>query len=78
MRFLIGFITGIFAGLMLAPSSGTETRRRITQSANDFAESSRERMQNASDAAHQRARQFSNMANEKMQKAGDYVVEKAG
>lgn len=78
MKFLLGILTGIFAGLMLAPASGSETRRRISQSANDFAETSREKFQDMSESARQKARQVSDMANEKVQHASEYVRQKTG
>ncbi|HEX8713610.1 MAG TPA: YtxH domain-containing protein [Terracidiphilus sp.] len=77
MKFLLGMLTGIIAGLMLAPASGSETRRRITESANDFAETSREKAQHVSDVARQKARQVGNMANEKVQQASEYARQKA-
>ena len=78
MKFLLGLVTGIFAGLMFAPSSGSETRRRITESANDLVETSREKMQHVSDTARQKARQASNAANEKVHQASEYARQKAG
>ena len=77
MKFVLGLLAGIIAGLMLAPASGTETRRRIGESASDLAESSRETMQQVSDTARQKARQASNMASQKVQQASEYV-KKAG
>ena len=78
MKFLLGMLTGIIAGLMLAPASGSETRRRLSESANDFAETSREKAQHVSDTARQKARQAGNMASEKVQQATDYAKQKAG
>lgn len=78
MKFMLGLLTGIIAGLMLAPASGTETRRRISEGASDLAESSREKMQHVSDTARQKARQASTMANQKVQQASEYVKQKAG
>lgn len=78
MKFVLGMLTGIIAGLMLAPASGTETRRRITETANDFAETSREKMQQVSETAKQKARQVSNAANEKVHQASEYARQKAG
>lgn len=67
MKFLLGLLAGIVAGFMLAPASGTETRRRIGEGASGLADSSREKMQQVSDAARQKAHQ-----------ASDYVKQKAG
>lgn len=78
MKFLLGLLAGIIAGFMLAPASGTETRRRISEGASDLADSSREKMQHVSDTARQKARQASNMANQKVQQASEYVRQKAG
>jgi gas vesicle protein len=78
MKFVLGMLTGIIAGLMLAPASGAETRRRITESANDLAESSRDAVRNVSETARQKARQVSNMANEKVHQASEYAREKTG
>ena len=77
MKFVLGMLTGIIAGLMLAPASGSETRRRITEGANDLVENSREKMQHVSETARQKARQVSNMANEKVQQATDKVHQAA-
>jgi gas vesicle protein len=77
MKFLLGMLTGIIAGLMLAPSSGSETRRRITDSANDFVDTSREKVRHASESAQQKAHQVSSMVNEKAQQASDYARQKA-
>ncbi|HEV2133718.1 MAG TPA: YtxH domain-containing protein [Terracidiphilus sp.] len=77
MKFLLGILTGIIAGLMLAPASGSETRRRISEGANDLVENSREKMQQASQTARQKARQVSDMANEKVQQATDKVHQAA-
>ena len=78
MKFLLGLLAGIVAGLMLAPASGSETRRRISEGANDLAESSRERVQQVSETAKQKARQISNMSAEKVQQASEYAKQKAG
>ncbi|MGH9590349.1 MAG: YtxH domain-containing protein [Terracidiphilus sp.] len=78
MKFLLGLLAGIVAGLMLAPASGSETRRRISEGANDLAESSRERVQQVSETAKQKARQVSNLAADKVQQASDYARQKAG
>jgi gas vesicle protein len=78
MKFLFGMLTGIIAGLMLAPASGSETRRRISEGANDFAENSRDAVRNVSETARQKARQASNMANEKVHQASEYARQKAG
>lgn len=77
MKFLLGILTGIIAGLMLAPSSGTETRRRISESANDFVESGREKARHVTETAQQKARQASSMASERVQQASDYAKQKA-
>ena len=77
MKFLLGLLAGIVAGFMLAPASGTETRRRISEGASDLAETSREKMQHVSDTARQKARQASNMANQTVQQASEYVKQKA-
>src|SRR4028119_452252 len=37
LSFLIGAAAGVAAGLLLAPYSGTESRKKIAQSANDLA-----------------------------------------
>lgn len=37
LSFLIGAAAGVAAGMLLAPYSGTESRRKIAQSANDLA-----------------------------------------
>ncbi len=34
---LTGFVAGVAVGLMVAPASGSETRQRIADSANDLA-----------------------------------------
>lgn len=78
MKFMLGLFAGIIAGFMLAPASGTETRRRISEGANDLAESSREKMQHVTETARQKARQVSNMAADKVQQASDYTRQKAG
>lgn len=37
LSFLIGAAAGVAAGMLLAPYSGTESRKKITQGANDLA-----------------------------------------
>jgi gas vesicle protein len=37
LSFLIGAAAGVAAGMLLAPYSGTESRRKIAQGANDLA-----------------------------------------
>lgn len=37
LSFLVGAAAGVAAGMLLAPYSGTESRRKIAQSANDLA-----------------------------------------
>jgi gas vesicle protein len=37
LSFLIGAAAGVAAGMLLAPYSGTESRKKIAQSANDLA-----------------------------------------
>jgi gas vesicle protein len=76
MKFLLGLVTGIFAGLMFAPSSGSETRRRISESANELVESGRDKARQVSETAQHKVRQASNMASDKVQQATDYAKQK--
>jgi gas vesicle protein len=77
MKFLFGIFTGIVVGLMLAPSSGSETRSRIADSANDFVDTSREKVRHASESAQKKAHEVSSLINEKAQQASDYARQKA-
>ena len=78
MKFLLGLLSGAIAGLLLAPARGSETRRRITQGANDLAQTSREKAQQVADATRRKARDVSNMASEKVQQASEVAKQKAG
>jgi gas vesicle protein len=43
---LTGFITGLAVGLLVAPSSGSETRQRIADSASDLAGGIKDKIRN--------------------------------
>lgn len=43
---LSGFVAGVAVGLLVAPSSGTETRQRIADSAGDLAGGIKEKIRN--------------------------------
>lgn len=43
---LTGFVAGVAVGLMVAPSSGSELRQRIADSANDFAGGVKDKLRN--------------------------------
>jgi gas vesicle protein len=74
---LAGFGAGITVGLLYAPARGAITRRRISQCAGDFADTSREKMDDFTRAAKRTARSVSKVANEKVQMASDFARETA-
>ncbi len=43
---LSGFVAGVAVGLMVAPSSGSELRQRIADSATDLADSVKDKISN--------------------------------
>lgn len=43
---LTGFVAGVAVGLLVAPSSGSETRQRIADSATDFADNVKDKIRN--------------------------------
>ena len=43
---LSGFVAGVAVGLMVAPASGSETRQRIADSANDLAGGIKDKIRN--------------------------------
>jgi gas vesicle protein len=43
---LTGFVAGVAVGLMVAPASGSETRQRIADSANDLAGGIKNKLRN--------------------------------
>jgi gas vesicle protein len=43
---LTGFVAGVAVGLMVAPASGSETRQRIADSANDLAGGIKDKIRN--------------------------------
>jgi len=55
MKFLLGFGIGIGLGMIFAPESGAETRRKLRESFADLARIPEEKMQAAADALEQKA-----------------------
>jgi gas vesicle protein len=81
MKFWIGFFAGISAGLtvgvLFAPARGAVTRRRIVETAEDLAETSREKMDDMTRAARGKARDVSQMVREKVQWASGFAKDRA-
>lgn len=81
MKFWIGLFTGVAVGLtvgvLYAPARGAVTRRRIVETAEDLAETSREKMDDFTRAARRKARNVSKIANEKVHQASGFAREKA-
>lgn len=71
MKFWIGLFAGMAAGLtvgvLFAPARGAVTRRCIAETAEDLAETSREKMDDMTRAAKGKARDVSHMVREKVQ-----------
>lgn len=49
MRFLLGFGIGIGLGMIIAPASGAETRRKLRETITDLAHLPEERLQEAAE-----------------------------
>ncbi len=65
LSFMVGCLAGGTAGLLYAPQSGTRTRRRIA----DFAEDIRDRVGDATEQATERIQKATEHATEKFHQA---------
>ena len=48
---LVGALAGLTAGILLAPDKGTETRKRLREKGNDFANTVRDKFRSGADDA---------------------------
>ncbi|MFZ0733136.1 MAG: YtxH domain-containing protein [Candidatus Sulfotelmatobacter sp.] len=55
MKFLLGFGIGIGLGMVFAPASGAETRRKLREKIAELARMPEEKMQAAADAVEEKA-----------------------
>lgn len=72
LSFMAGCVVGGTAALLYAPQSGTRTRRRIA----DFAEDVRDKAGDVTDQAAEKFQQATEQATEKFQKATEQATEK--
>lgn len=73
--FLSGLGVGVALGLLFAPASGKQTRRRIRREASNLAEMPRRKMREAVNSGRTKAGELGREAGER---AYDEVVKKAG
>ena len=73
--FLSGLSLGVAMGLLFAPASGEQTRRRIRREASNLTEMPRRKLKEAVDSGRSKAGELGREAGER---AYDEVVKKAG
>jgi len=71
MKFLIGIVCGIGAGLLLAPAAGSETRKQLMERVKDPASLAREKVEQLREKAGEMG---ANVGREAAQKAVDKIV----
>lgn len=74
MKFLVGLLTGIALGLIIAPASGEEMRERLMNEMSDLADRPRRKAQQAVDTGRERVGE---MAKEKAEEAYSKAVDEA-
>ena len=69
LAFLVGAAAGGVTALLMAPSSGHNTRRKLRRGTNDLYRQSRRRIEDGGEAVRQRAQEVGRTAGERVQAA---------
>lgn len=74
-NFLKGILIGIGVGILIAPTKGSETRRKISKSVNDLSDYIHDSIDDGIDTMHDEATNFADDASENIDKARSKMSE---
>lgn len=76
--FLLGAIVGAGVALLFAPAAGTDTRRKLGETAKRLGSAARDKVQEVGSAARDKAQEVGSVARDKVQEGADKLHERFG
>jgi gas vesicle protein len=76
--FVLGAIVGAGVALLFAPAAGTDTRRKLGETAKRLGSAARDKVQEVGSAARDKAQEVGSVARDKVQEGADKLHERFG